>query len=416
MNTLGYFILCFLIVEFLINLISDIFNLRQLKTSAPEELSDVYDEKEYARSQQYIRDNTRFDILTSLFGLIVTISFWLLGGFGYLDEIVRTHFDSEIVRGLVYIGILSFAQMIIGLPFSAYNTFVIEEKYGFNRTTVKTFLFDILKSIIISALIGGLLLAGLLYVFEVAGNYSWLIGWIAIVLFVLLVQYIAPVWIMPLFNKFEPLEDEELKDKILDFAKKVNFPLRNVFKMDGSKRSSKANAFFTGFGKNKRIALFDTLLEKHSHEEILVILAHEIGHYKLKHIIKGMAVSIVQFGVLLFLLQVILYHPEFSEMLFDAFFVDHHSVYAGLLFFGMLYSPVQMILSIIMNHISRKHEFQADSFAAQHTEMPEKLIDALKQLSKNNLSNLTPHKMNVVLNYSHPPLLERIKNLHSFRV
>jgi STE24 endopeptidase len=387
-----------------------LLNLKALDPKLPEEFSDVFDQEKYKKSQYYTRVQTKFGFITSIFGLFLTLVFWFSGGFNYLDQIVREWDFHFIWTGLLYIGIIILAKSIISLPFSIYSTFVIEEKFGFNKTTVKTFILDILKGLGLAIVLGGPLLAGLLAFFQYAGTYAWLYAWAATTLFSLFVQFIAPTWIMPLFNKFTPLEDGELRQTIFDYAKKVKFPLTNLFVMDGSKRSTKSNAFFTGFGKNKRIALFDTLIEKHTVKELLLVLAHEIGHYKKKHIIKSMIISILHMGVMFFLLSIFLNHRG----LFEAFYMQEMSIYAGLIFFGLLYSPVEVILSILMQIFSRKNEYEADQFAAETTKDFHSMIDALKKLSADNLSNLTPHPFYVFLNYSHPPVLQRINALKKF--
>lgn len=295
------------------------------------------------------------------------------------------------------------------MPFSIYSTFVIEERFGFNKTTVKTFVMDIAKGLLLSILLGAPLLALVIAFFEFGGTWAWLYAWLGVTAFSLIMQYIAPTWIMPIFNKFEPLEEGELRTAIETYAESVDFPLQDVFVMDGSKRSSKSNAFFTGFGKNKRIALFDTLIENHTTDELVAVLAHEIGHYKKNHITKNMAISIVSTGVMFALLSVFLQVPA----LFDAFYMDQMSVYAGLLFFGLLYSPIETILGIVMQVLSRKHEYEADEFAARTIEKSEEMVNVLKKLSKDNLSNLTPHPFYVFLNYSHPPVLQRIRAIRS---
>lgn len=412
MNIFAIIILSALILDFLLDLISEILNLEKLGTTLPSEFEGVYSEEKYEQSQQYTRTNTKFGFITSAFGLLLFLTFWFAGGFNWLDLIVRSWFDSNIARGLAYIGILILSQTILSLPFDIYSTFVIEEKYGFNKTTVKTFILDLLKSFGLSIIIGGPLLALILYILMVAGTFAWLYGWVAVIIFTLIIQYIAPTWIMPLFNKFTPLEDDELRQSILSYAESVKFSLKNVFIMDGSKRSAKSNAFFTGFGRNKRIALFDTLISKHSVKEIVAILAHEIGHYKKKHILKGMITSIIHFGIVFYLLSVFLS----NKGLYDAFYMANQSLYAGLLFFGALYSPIEMILSIFMNIFSRKNEYQADKFAAETTKDPENMILALKKLSEHNLSNLTPHPFYVFLNYSHPPVLDRIQAIRVIKI
>jgi STE24 endopeptidase len=296
---------------------------------------------------------------------------------------------------------------IISLPFSIYATFVIEARFGFNKTTVRTFILDIVKAVLLGIILGGPLLAGVLYFFQYAGPLAWLYCWLVVTVFSLVIQFIAPTWIMPLFNKFTPLEQGELREAIMTYAQNVHYSLLDIFVMDGSKRSTKSNAFFTGFGKNKRIALFDTLIQKHTTTELVTVLAHEIGHYKKRHIIQSMLIGILHTGLIFYLLSIFLSH----EGLFAAFYMQNMSVYAGLIFFGMLYAPLEMTLSIFLNIFSRRNEMQADRFAVETTGQGQSLISALKKLSADNLSNLTPHPLYVFLNYSHPPVLERIRRL-----
>ena len=409
MNIFAVIILATLAIDFILNLVSDYLNLKSLDEGLPGEFRDVYDEETYEKSQRYTKERTKFGILTSVFNLALLLVFWFAGGFQWLDEIVRNWELGVIWTGLVYIGMLIFAKQILSLPFSIYSTFVIEEKYGFNKTTPKTFVLDLVKGLGLSILLGGPLLAGILAFFTFIDQYAWLYAWGAVTVFTLFIQFIAPTWIMPIFNDFEPLDEEsDLRQKIRDYADKVNFAMEGVYVMDGSKRSSKSNAFFTGFGKNKRIALYDTLIDNHEEDELVAVLAHEIGHYKKKHIIKNMAISIAQTGIMFFLLSIFLN----SEGLYDAFFMEQMSVYAGLIFFGMLYAPIDMIVSVFMQILSRKYEFEADEFAST-TFKEEPMIEALKKLSKDNLSNLTPHPFYVFLNYSHPPVLERIKAIRA---
>jgi STE24 endopeptidase len=408
MNIFAVIILATLLVDFVLNLVADFYNLKSLDKGLPEEFSDVYDEATYQKSQRYTKVRTKFGFFTSSFNLAVLLVFWFAGGFQWLDEIVRSWELGVIWTGLVYIGLLLLARSVISLPFSIYSTFVIEEKFGFNKTTPKTFVLDLVKGLGLSILLGGPLLAGILAFFTFIDQYAWLYAWGAVTAFTLFIQFVAPTWIMPIFNDFEPLEDGDLRQKIRDYADKVNFALEGIYVMDGSKRSSKSNAFFTGFGKNKRIALYDTLIENHTDDELVAVLAHEIGHYKKKHIIKNMAISIVQTGIMFFLLSVFLN----SQGLFDAFYMEQMSVYAGLIFFGMLYAPIDMIVSVFMQILSRKYEFQADEFAST-TYQKEPMVEALKKLSKDNLSNLTPHPFYVFLNYSHPPVLQRIKAIRA---
>ncbi|MDZ7683570.1 MAG: M48 family metallopeptidase [Fodinibius sp.] len=408
MNIFATIILATLLVDFVLNLAADLYNLKSLDKGLPDEFSDVYDEETYDKSQRYTKVRTKFGFFTSAFNLILLLVFWFAGGFQWLDEIVRNWELGAIWTGLAYIGLLLLGRQLITLPFSIYSTFVIEERFGFNKTNVKTFVLDMVKGLGLGIVLGGPLLAGILAFFTFIDQYAWLYAWGAVTVFTLVIQFVAPRWIMPLFNDFEPLQEGDLRKKIRDYADKVNFALEGVYVMDGSKRSSKSNAFFTGFGKNKRIALYDTLIENHTDDELVAVLAHEIGHYKKKHIIKNMAISIAQTGIMFFLLSIFLN----SEGLFDAFYMQQMSVYAGLIFFGMLYAPIDMLVSIFMQILSRKYEFEADEFAST-TYQKEPMIEALKKLSKDNLSNLTPHPFYVFLNYSHPPVLERIETIRS---
>lgn len=405
MNIYAIIILATIAVDFVLDLFSNYLNLKSLSKELPDEFEGVYDEETYSKSQEYTKTQTRFGFITGGFDLVVLLGFWFSGGFNWLDEIVRSWGFGELVTGLLYIAVLMVVKSVISLPFSIYSTFVIEERFGFNKTTPKTFVLDLIKGLGLGLLIGMPLLAGILAFFMYTGDLAWLYAWIAITIFSLVMQYVAPTWIMPMFNKFTPLEEGELRTAIEEYTDKVDFPLQDLFVIDGSKRSSKSNAFFTGFGKNKRIALYDTLIENHTNDELVAVLAHEIGHYKKKHIIKGMITSVIQTGAMLFVLSIFLQ----AEGLFDAFYMDKMSVYAGLIFFGMLYAPIDMILSVFMQISSRKHEYEADEFAATTTGKPEDMIATLKKLSKDNLSNLTPHPFYVFLNYSHPPALQRIK-------
>ena len=412
MNAYSIIIISVLIFEFALSNIAKYLNIRELNKELPPDFSDVYDEPSYSKSQQYTKERTKFSFFSSAFSLFSLLVFWQIGGFEYVDNIVTHWTDNYILRGLYFFGILVGLQQIISLPFSIYSTFVIEQKYGFNRTTIATFIADLIKAIVLIAVLGGGLLAAILYIFDAVGSLSWLYAWLVVIALTFVMQYIAPKWIMPLFNKFKPLDDGELKQRIFDFADKVNFSLQDIFIMDGSKRSSKSNAFFTGFGKNKRIALFDTLVEKHTTGELVSVLAHEIGHYKKKHILQGMIISIIHTGILFFLLSIFLYQEE----LYSAFYMDSTPIYAGLIFFSLLYSPVETILSVVMNIISRKNEFEADEFAVFERNNKDDMISALKKLSKDNLSNLTPHPFYVFINYSHPPVLDRIKAIKHIKL
>ncbi|MBU8910515.1 MAG: M48 family metallopeptidase, partial [Desulfobacterales bacterium] len=389
-------ILATLTVSYLIDNIADFLNLGNLNQPLPKEFSNHYDNQKYIESQDYLKANTKFGFITSSFDIAIILVFWFSGGFQAIDSFVRSFNFGSIVSGLFFTGILLFLKLLISLPFSIYSTFVIEEKFGFNKTTPRLFFTDLIKSIVLSAALGGILLSLILGFLEFGGRFAWLYCWAASTIFLLIVQYIVPTWIMPLFNKFTPLEEGPLKEAIFKYAKSINFLLSNIFVMDGSKRSSKSNAFFTGFGKNKRIVLFDTLIKEQSIEELVSILAHEMGHFKKKHIIKRMIISIFQMGFVFYLISIFISH----EGLFHAFFMKEVSIYAGLIFFGMLYSPIDLFISILFQISSRKDEFEADRFAAETVKDCRPLINALKKLSAHNLSNLTPHPFYVFLNYS----------------
>lgn len=404
-NIYAVIILTALLAEFALNVVSDLLNLRHLKPELPEEFRDTFDEDEYEKAQNYTRTRTRFGLLSSTFGLGVLLLFWFAGGFEWLDTVVRGWELGPILTGLCYIGLLVLARGLMSLPFSIYSTFVIEERFGFNETTPKTFVLDLLKSLALGIAIGGPLLAAILWFFQATGPYGWVYAWIAVTAVMLLLQFFAPRYLMPIFNDFEPLEEGDLRNAILSYADRVDFPVNEVYLMDGSRRSNKANAFFTGFGSNRRIVLFDTLVEQLSVDELLTVVAHEMGHYKLHHIPQRIAITVVHTGALFLLLSIFLQ----VDGLFEAFYVNEPAVYTGLIFFGLLYSPADLLLSIPLNAWSRHHEFQADRFAVETTGRPETLVDGLKGLAETNLSNLTPHPLTVTLNYSHPPLLERIE-------
>jgi len=409
MNTYAIIILVALLLEYVLNLLAGILNLKTLAEPLPHELADVYDADAYQRMQAYTRANTRFGFITATFDAVVLLVFWFSGGFNWLDHLVRELGWSLIATGIAYIGVLGFAMGVLSLPFSVYQTFVIEARFGFNRTTVKTFILDLLKGLGLAIVLGGPLLAGVLAFFIHAGAWAWLYAWLVTVLYTLVMQYIAPTWIMPLFNTFTPLQEGELKSSIVQYAEKVRFPLAGIFVMDGSKRSSKANAFFTGFGKNKRIALFDTLIEKHTVAELVAVLAHEIGHYMKKHIQLGLLISVLHSGLLFYLMSLFISRTG----LFAAFYMEQVSVYAGLLFFAMLFSPLDMLLAPLLNLLSRRHEYQADRYSATTSGLVQDMISALRKLSRDNLSHLTPHPFYVFLHYSHPPVLQRIRRLYS---
>ena len=409
MNAYAITILVALLVSQALHLIGTALNIKALRSDLPEEFEGVYDAEKYRKSQEYTRVQTRFGVFGSTFDLLLTLGFWFAGGFPFIDRLARSWGEAwgvgSIGTGLLYMGILFVGKAIIDLPFSVYSTFVIEERFGFNKTTPRTFVTDRIKGLVLAILLGAPLLAALLYFLGETGAHAWLYCWLFTSGFSIVLSLVFPTWIMPLFNKFEPLEDGELKSTIFDYSRSVGFPLDKVFVIDGSKRSGKSNAFFSGFGKHKRLALFDTLIEKHPTKELVAVVAHEVGHYKKKHILKSMVIGIAHTGLLFYLLSIFITHPG----LFEAFYMQETSVYAGLVFFGMLYTPIELLLSIALSAFSRKNEFEADRFAATTIGDPESMVGALKRLSADNLVNLTPHPFHVFLNASHPPMLERIR-------
>ena len=407
MNAYALIIVVALLGEYALSVLSSTLNLRSLRPAVPSEFADVLDADRYARSQEYTRSYTRFGLVRSSVGLVVVLTVWRLGGFDWLDQGWRGFGYGPIPTGLLYIGSIGLGSLLLKLPFRLYGTFVIEARYGFNRTTFATFVADFVKGIILAIVLGGTLMTGVLFFFQLAGSSAWLWCWMATTLFLLVVQFIAPTWIMPLFNTFTPLKDGSLRESIVSYARSVAFPLRDVFVVDGSKRSSKANAFFTGFGGNKRIGLFDTLVEKHSVPELVAVVAHEVGHYKKGHLLKSLVLQVGYLGGLFFVLSLVLHRQE----LFEAFYMTETSIYAGLVFFGLLFTPVELALSMYVNAVSRKNEFEADAFAAKTTGHGEHLVTALKNLSADSLANLTPHPLDVFLHHSHPPVLQRITAL-----
>lgn len=400
-------ILFFLIADFLIHILADMLNLKSIHRPLPEAFTDIFDPASYAKAQRYLTANTRFGQVTRTLNLLLLIGFWFAGGFAMADDWTRSFGWGPIATGLMYIGILAFLKAVLDQPFSLFATFVIEQRFGFNRTRPATWIKDRLKALCLIILIGGPLTAGILLFFQYTGQAAWLWCWALITLLGLVVQFVAPTWIMPLFNRFEPLADGKLKTAIMDYTRAIGFTLDDIFVMDGSRRSSKSNAFFTGFGRHRRIVLFDTLIARHTTAELLAVLAHEMGHYKKRHILKMMLAGFVQTGLLLYLMSLVIHTPA----LFGAFGVSHPSVHAGLIFFGLLYTPVDFFLGLFMQASSRRHEYAADRFAATTTGNPGAMVDALKKLSFDNLSNLTPHPFYVFLNYSHPPMLQRIAAL-----
>ncbi len=374
----------------------------------PAGLEDVMDTEKLDKARAYLRVGARFNILQSIASLAVLIVFWMLGGFAWLDNLARSWSSNEVVTGLIFLSLLFLGQSLASIPFTIYDTFVIEEKFGFNRSTPAVFIMDRLKGLILAAVVGLPIGAAVLWIFGNVPN-AWLWAWITVTAFQLILTYLAPSLILPLFNKFTPMPDGDQKNAIKSLGEKCGFPLDGVFVMDGSKRSSKGNAFFTGLGKRKKIALFDTLIEKHSEPELLAVLAHEIGHFRCGHIKQRLVVGILQMAVIFFLLGLAT-DPDgkFSRLLFDAFGVAKISPHVGLVLFAILLEPVGKFLGVLANAWSRKHEFEADAYAKKVTGDHQPLSDALKKLAADHLSHPTPAPLRVWLDYSHPPLLQRL--------
>ncbi|GAL66721.1 M48 family metallopeptidase [Jejuia pallidilutea] len=405
-TSLFYIIIAIIIINFIVDKVLDALNAKHFNNALPKVLNDVYDDAEYKKSQQYKAAKYKFGIITSLFSLLLTLGFLFLDGFEYVDNIARSFSNNPIGIALIFFGIILIGSDILTTPFSYYNTFVIEEKFGFNKTTVKTFFLDKIKGWLMMAIVGGGILALIIWFYQVTEQHFWLYAWGLVALFTLFMNMFYSKLIVPLFNKQTPLKEGTLRNKISAYAKTVGFKLDKIFVIDGSKRSTKANAYFSGFGSEKRVTLYDTLINDLEDEEIVAVLAHEVGHYKKKHIIFNLFASIVLTGVTLFILSLFIANPLLSK----ALGVEIPSFHIGLVAFGLLYSPISEITGLIMNVFSRKFEYQADDYA-KNTYKAEPLITSLKKLSKNSLSNLTPHPAYVFVHYSHPTLLERIRNL-----
>jgi STE24 endopeptidase len=404
MNWIAGLILAALTVELLLNGLADFLNLRSAASEVPAGFQGFYDPHRYRQAQAYLAATTRLGWALAVFDALALLLFWFGGGFGILDGWVRGFGWGPVATGVVFVGVLVGLKAVLLLPFSLYATFGIEARFGFNRTTPAVFWMDRVKGLGMAVVLGGPLLAVVLGFLQYAGPHAWWGCWLAITLFMLGLQMVAPVWILPLFNKFEPLPEGQLRQAILAYAGMIRFPLGNVLVMDGSRRSRKSNAFFMGLGRHRRIVLFDTLVRRHSVAEMLAILAHEMGHFKKRHIGQNLIIAVLHAGVMCYLLSVVLACPA----LYAAFFMEAPSVYAGLVFFGILYAPLEFLLGILLQALSRRNEFAADRFAVATTGSKPAMINALKKLSAHNLANLNPHPLYVWLNYSHPPVMRRI--------
>ncbi|PSR03580.1 MAG: peptidase M48 [Bacteroidetes bacterium SW_11_45_7] len=405
-DILLWFIIVFIVFEYVFSRILDYLNHKHWSSEVPEEMKDVYDEEKYRKAQDYEKAKGRIGLISSTVSFILILGLLLFDGFAWLDEWVRQYTEQPIPMALLFFGVIGLVSEIISLPFSIYNTFVIEERFGFNKTDAKTFISDKLKGLLMSAVMGGGLLAIVILVYQWSGDWFWLIAWIIITGITLFFTMFYTSLIVPLFNELKPLEEGELRSAIERYAQKINFPLDNIYVIDGSKRSTKSNAFFSGIGKKKSIVLYDTLIENHSTEELTAVLAHEVGHYKKQHIQKSFIISSLQMAVMLLIFGWLAGNPLLAKILG----AEQASFHLALLGFGLLYSPISLITGLLMNVFSRKNEYEADEFAKE-TYSSEPLRKALKKLSVDNLSNLTPHPTYVFVHYSHPPVLQRLQAL-----
>lgn len=405
-SSLLVIILSIIIIEFILDFIVEFINWKHQTDVIPAKLADVYDAEKYAKSQAYQAEQTKFGFLTSSFSFILSLLMLVFGGFGALNNYLTQFSNHPIALALLFSAVLFIVNDIITLPFALYGTFVIEEKYGFNKMTIKTFVLDKIKGYGLAFVLGGIIISALLYTVMWLGPQFWIAAWVLISVFILFINMFYTTIIVPIFNKLEPLEDGNLKSAITNYCQKVNFSLDNLFVIDGSKRSAKANAYFSGLGPKKKVVLYDTLIKDHTEEELVAVLAHEVGHYKRKHIIQTLIIGILQTGIMLFLFSFFAFNADLST----ALGADKSYIHLNLMTFGLLYSPISTFLGIFMMLLSRKNEYEADDFA-KNTFSATPLISALKKLSANNLSNLTPHPLYVFLHYSHPTLLQRIENM-----
>jgi STE24 endopeptidase len=409
-QTIFFIIIAILVFNFLLERILFLLNKKRWNLPIPTELADVYDVDKYQKMQEYRKHSAKFSLLFAIWSFLIILLFLTLGGVPLVDSWARSIMPNAIVVALIFTAIIGWTSDILDTPFDVYGTFVLEQKFGFNTSTVKTFIFDKLKGWLLGAIIGGCLLALFIWFYQTTGTFFWLWAWFAFSAFTLFMTYFYSDIIVPLFNKQKPLEEGELRSAIEAMCTKAEFPLDNVYVIDGSKRSKRANAYFTGLGKRKRIVLYDTLIEQLSIEEITAVLAHEIGHYKHKHSIWGLVSGAVQTLASLYILSLMLNYQVFT----DALGVYVPAIHVGIFAFGILYSPVSLILGIVGNYYSRKHEYTADAFAAS-LHLGDALISGLKKLSANNFSNLNPHNAYVFFHYSHPTLLQRVQAVNKLK-
>ena len=401
-----YLIISLVVFNYIFSTVLNFINNKYWKDEIPPIMQDYYKKDNYIKAKKYAKEKDQINLISSTLSTLITLLFLIFKGYGYLNLLISNYYEIPFLQSSMFFLSLFVLSDLISIPFSCYNTFVIEEKYGFNKMTVKTFIFDKIKSYLLTIILGGALLYGALLLVNILENGFWLSLWLSLSILMLLINMFYADIIVPIFNKLKPLESGSLREKIEQYSQKVGYSLKNIYVIDGSKRSSKANAFFSGLGPRKTIALYDTLIANHTEEELVAVLAHEVGHYKKKHIVTSLILTILQLGLMSYLLEICLNQNEISEALGGNEPVFH----LGLLAFTILYSPIGTILSVLMNINSRKNEFEADNYAKE-TYSGDSLSLALKKLSVDNLSNLYPHPFYTFLHYSHPPLLHRLEAL-----
>jgi STE24 endopeptidase len=411
MNVVTVALVCFLLLHLFVHNLALHLNARSALPVPPPELGGAHDPGSYARSQAYTRAKSLLEMLSSTVNTLVLICLILLGGFAWLQTTVAGLYGPWLVQGLFFLGAVAAFFELVNLPLEIASVFGLEERYGFNRSTAGTFIKDKITTYGLLALVGSVAVCGVLLFFRAFPHTGWLLAWAFMAALMFFLQYIGPNWILPLFNQFMPMEEGPLRDTILATAERAGFDLNEIFVMDGSKRSSKSNAFFTGLGRKKRIVLFDTLINRHTPQELSAVLAHEIGHYKLRHIWRKTLLTLLQTGLMFYILSLVLH----AKPLYAAFGLSGTPLYAGLLFFAILYTPVNLFLSLATNALSRRYEYEADDFAVRITKRPQDLSAALRRLARDNLSHLTPHWLYVLLEYSHPPVLDRLRHLQKLQ-
>ena len=408
-NVFTWIILAAITGLYCLDTVAALLNQKSLGATMPDAFKDFYDTESYRKLREYTAASTRFGLVDSTFDLLVLVVFWFAGGFEFLDRAVRALHWGVVPTGLVYMAALGAGRTLLSIPFDAYHTFGIEQRFGFNKTTARIYITDRIKGLALSVVLGGPVLAVVLALFQHAGPHAWIYVWATVSAFMLAMAYAAPAIIMPMFNKFTPIEEGDLRSAILEYGRENQFPIAGLFVMDGSKRSTKSNAFFTGFGATKKIVLFDTLIANHTVDELVAVLAHEVGHFKHRHVIQHILLSILNTGVFLFLASLFMSSPALHE----AFGVSQVSVWCGLALFMVVFTPLSEITSVAIGFLTRAHEFDADRFAVETTGHPDAMIHALKKLSRGNLSNPSPHPLMVALHHSHPPVLQRIEAIRA---